>query len=120
MHQAGPINIAQHSSVYVENVSQEVSPHCDLEVVKEPFFSGWVSVSPIFPTPPFLLLFVPGYSLSSRLGGTVERIHVSSAERETEYTFHVRYLLTSVCSPSPLETRLAPHLFLMAAGPDGN
>lgn len=41
MHQAGPVNTVQHSSVYVENVSQEVSPHCDLEVVKEPFFSGW-------------------------------------------------------------------------------
>lgn len=41
MHQASPVNTVQHSSVYVENVSQEVSPHCDLEVVKEPFFSSW-------------------------------------------------------------------------------
>lgn len=70
MHQAGAINPAQHCSVYVENVSQEVSPHCDLEVVKEPFFSGWLSVSPILPSPLFLLLFVLVYSLSLACGET--------------------------------------------------
>lgn len=77
MHQAGPINIAQHSSVYVENVSQEVSPHCDLEVVKESFFSGWFLSLSSYQPHCFLLLFVLVCSLPQICWETQAREYAS-------------------------------------------
>lgn len=111
MHQAGPVNTVQHSSVYVENVSQEVSPHCELEVVKEPFFSGWFLSLPSYQHHCFCdSLFLCPLSLACW--------ETRFAERSD--SLMVSYLLRSACSLPPLQTGLAPHLSLMAAGPEGN